>query len=81
MGLFSKTKKPNPKIVVHGLEIEFHRDHEWWGFTYRGTEFSSFELSLALPTMAELDGIVDTLQSLKPELRVRAERTTDKAAT
>jgi hypothetical protein len=74
MGLFSKTTIPNPKLVVHGLEIEFHLDCEWWGFTYQGTDFSSFELSLTLPTMAELDGILDTLQSLKPEMRSRMQK-------
>ena len=74
MGLFSKTPKPNPKITVEGVEIAFHRDHEWWEFTYRGTEFSSFESSLTLPTKAELDSILDALESLKPEMRTRLKK-------
>src|SRR5713101_549928 len=71
MGLFSKTPKLNAKIVVGGVEIEFHRDHEWWGFIYRGTKFSTFDLSLTLPTKAELDVILDTLESLKSEMKSR----------
>ena len=74
MGLFSKTPKSNPKIIVEGIEIEFHRDLEWWGFTYRRTEFSSFELSLTLPTKAELDAILKTVESLKPEMRSRLQK-------
>ena len=74
MGLFSKTAKPNPKIIVGGVEIEFHREHEWWGFTYRGTKFSTFEPSLTLPAMAELDAILVTLESLKPEMRSRLQK-------
>ena len=71
MGLFSKTPKPNLKLTVEGLEITFHREHEWWEFTYRGTEFISPEPSLTLPTKAELDAILDTVESLKPEMRSR----------
>jgi len=74
MGLFSKTTKPNPKIVIHGIEIEFHPDHEWWGFTYRGTKFSCFQLSLTLPTNVELDAILDTVESLKQEMRSRLKK-------
>jgi hypothetical protein len=74
MGLFSKTPKPNPKIIVEDIEIEFHRDHEWWGFTYRGTVFRSFELSLILPTKAELDEILDAVGSLLPEMRSRIKK-------
>jgi hypothetical protein len=71
MGLFSKTPKPNPKLTVEGIEIEYHSDHEWWGFTYRGIEFCSFEPSLILPAKAELDALVATLESLQPEMRSR----------
>jgi hypothetical protein len=74
MGLFSKTPKPNPKIVVEGMEIVFHRDHEWWEFVYRGAEFSSFEPALTLPTKAELNHILATLEALKPELRTRVKK-------
>src|SRR6185295_17299423 len=74
MGLFSKTPKPNPKLTVEGIEIEFHRDHEWWGFTYHGTEFSSFEPVLILPAKAEIDSILRTLESLKPEMRTRLKK-------
>ena len=74
MGLFSKSPKLNPKLTVEGIEIEFHRDHEWWGFTYRGTEFCSFESALTLPNKAELDSILDTLESLRPEMRTRLQK-------
>jgi len=74
MGLFSKTPKPNPKITFEGIEFSFHGDHEWWKFTYRGTEFSSFEPVLILPTKAQLDSILSTLESLMPELRTRLEK-------
>jgi len=68
MGIFSKTTKPNPKISFEGIEFIFHRDYEWWGFTYRGAEFCSFTPTLSLPTKAELDSIVSTVESLKPEM-------------
>jgi hypothetical protein len=71
MGIFSKTPKPNPKIAFEGIEFTFHRDHEWWEFTYRGAEFCSFVPTLSLPTKAELDSIVSTVESLKPEMRKR----------
>jgi hypothetical protein len=71
MGLFSKTPKPDPKISFEGIEFTFHRGDEWWEFTYRGTEFLSFEPVLVLPTKAQLDSILSTLDSLMPELRTR----------
>jgi hypothetical protein len=74
MGLFSKTPKANPRIVVDGIAIEFHLDHEWWGFTYRGMEFWSCELLLTLPTRPELDRIVDSLELLMPELKERLKK-------
>jgi len=74
MGLFSNAQKSNPTIIVEGIEIEFHRDHEWWGFNYRDTEFASYELSLTLPSKAELDIILNTLEALKPELLSRLKK-------
>lgn len=71
MGIFSKTPKPNPKIAFEGIEFRFHRDHEWWEFTYRGQEFCSFVSALSMPTKAELDSIVSTVESLMPEMRKR----------
>ncbi len=52
----------------------FDRDHEWWQFAYRGTEFLSFEPVLVLPTKAQLDSILSTLESLMPELRNRLKK-------
>jgi hypothetical protein len=74
MGLFSRAAKPNPKIIVDGIDIEFYRDQEWWGFTYRGIKFASFELSLMLPTKVELAGILATVDSLKAEMRSRLKK-------
>src|ERR1043166_3068578 len=74
MGLFSKTPRPNPKITVEGIEIAFHRDNEWWEFAYRGTEFCSFEPTLTLPSKTDLDSILDTLESLKPEMKTRLQK-------
>lgn len=74
MGLFSKTPKPDPKITFEGIEFTFHRDHEWWEFTYRGTDFSSFEPVLNLPTKAQFDSILSTLESLMPELKTRLKK-------
>lgn len=71
MGLFWKTPKPNPKIAFEGVEFTFHRDHDWWEFTYCGAEFCSYEATLSLPTKAELDSIVNTVASLMPEMRKR----------
>ena len=75
MGIFSKTPKPNPKITVEGVEITFHLEYTgWWAFTYRGAEFTSFESALTLPTKMELDAILETLESLKPEMRTRLQK-------
>ena len=74
MGIFSKTPKPNPKITVEGVEITFHQEYGGWAFTYRGAEFSSFESALTLPTKVELDAILGTLESLKPEMRTRLQK-------
>jgi hypothetical protein len=74
MGLFSKTPKLIPKITFEGIEFSYHRDHDWWEFTYRGTEFCSFEPVLNLPTKAQLDSILSTLESLMPQLRTRLEK-------
>ncbi len=74
MGLFSKAPKPNPKIIVEGLEISFHQEYGGWEFTYRGTLFSSFEPILILPARAELDSILNTLESLKPEMKTRLQK-------
>ena len=74
MGLFSKTPKSNPKITVEGVDITFHQEYGGWTFTYRGAEFSSFESGLSLPTKAELDSILNTVESLKPEMRKRLQK-------
>ena len=74
MGLFSKTPKSNPKITVEGIDITFHQEYGGWTFTYRGAEFASFESALSLPTKAELDSILNTVESLKPELRKRLQK-------
>lgn len=71
MGFFSKTPKPNPKITVEGIEVSFHREHDCWEFKYRGIDFISFGILLTLPAKAELDSILVTLESLKPEMKSR----------
>ena len=74
MGIFSKTPKQNPKITVEGIEITFNQGYGGWAFAYRGTEFSSFQAELSLPTKAELDSILLTIESLKPEMRTRLQK-------
>ncbi len=74
MGLFSETPKTNPKVIVEGVEIIFQLEHEWWEFTHRGSEFCSFGSALTLPSKAQLDGILNTLESLKPEMRSRLKK-------
>ena len=74
MGLFSKTPKLNPKITFEGIEVSFHREHEWWEFKYRGVEFISYGVALMMPTKAELDVVLEDLESLKPEIRSRLEK-------
>lgn len=74
MGIFSKTPKSNPKITVEEIEITFHQEYGGWAFTYRGAEFLSFESALALPKKVALDSILDTVESLKPEMRKRLEK-------
>src|SRR5690348_12525495 len=74
MGIFSKTPKPTPTIRDEGIEFTYHHEHGGWQFSYRGTEFTSFEPTLVLPSKAELDSILDTLESLKPEMRTRLQK-------
>ena len=76
MGLFSKAPKSNPKIIVEGIEIVFSRPTglDIWEFTYRGTKFCSFRPVFAFPAKAELDGILDALDSLKPEMKSRLKK-------
>ena len=74
MGIFSRTPKPNPKIIVEGMEFTFHQEFNGWQFTYRGTEFTSFEPALTLPNKLELDSIIDTVESLKPQMRTRMQK-------
>ncbi len=74
MGLFSKSPKSSPKIVVEGIEIAFRQDYGGWTFAYRSIEFTSFQATFALPTKAELDSILSTLDSLKPEMRKRLQK-------
>ncbi|WP_254509634.1 hypothetical protein [Anatilimnocola floriformis] len=71
MWLFSQTPKLNPKITFEGIEFTFHREDEWWEFTYRGTAFSSFEPVLIMPMKTQLDSILSTLETLMPELRTK----------
>jgi len=51
------------------LKSSFQRDDDLWSFPYHGTQFFSFDLSWKVPTKSELDGILNTLESLKPEMR------------
>ncbi len=74
MGLFSKTPKPNPKLIIDRVEVEFHPDYGGWEFRYRGTEFLSFEPALTMPTKTQLDSILETVESLKPDLRARLQK-------
>src|SRR5215475_1372740 len=74
MGLFSKTPKAIPKVAIEGIEIAFHQEYGGWEFRYRGTKFLSFEPSLTLPPKAELDAILDTVESLKPEMGTRMQK-------
>src|SRR5687767_13635359 len=71
MGLFSRPPKVNPTITVEGIEIVFQREYEAWEFRYRGTDFFSFEPKFTLPTKADLDAILERLESLQPEMRTR----------
>jgi hypothetical protein len=74
MGLFSKTPKPNPKVIIEGLEVEFRPDYGGWQFQYQGTEFLSFQPALTMPTKAQLDSMLETVESLKPDLRARLQK-------
>lgn len=71
MGLFSRTPKANPKITAQGIEIEFCRSLEVWRFSYRGIDFLSCETSLVLPSIAELDTLLATVEALMPEMKSR----------
>lgn len=68
MGLFSKTSDPDPVLIVDGIEVVFHRDHDWWEFEYGETEFWAAGTTFRLPPRAELDEILDTVEALKPQI-------------
>ena len=74
MGLFFKTPKPNPKLTVEGTEVAFNQDYGGWEFRYRGTDVSSFQPTLTLPSKLDLDSILDTLESLKPDMRTKLQK-------
>jgi hypothetical protein len=74
MGLFSKKPRLNPQITIDGLEVTFDLENEWWEFTYRDTDFSSFEPVLTLPTRQDLNIILAMLDSLTPEMRSRLQK-------
>jgi hypothetical protein len=74
MGLFSKARKPAPKITVEGVEITFQCDCEGWSFSWRGTEFRVFEARLAWPGKAKLEALLEVLEALKAELRERLKK-------
>lgn len=73
MGIFSEHPEADPKIVVEGIEVVFDRGQEAWHFTYRGTAFFHFESTLLFPTRPGLDLILETIESLAPEMRSRIE--------
>src|SRR4051794_7477675 len=68
MGLFSKAQKADPKIICDGVECTFRRDQDSWEFAYRGLKFCSCAARLSLPSKAELDVIVNTVEALGPEI-------------
>ena len=74
MGFFSRTPKPSPKITVEGIEIMLDQKLGAWEFTYQGTAFSALEPVFTLPTKAELDTILDTIDSLKQEMKTRIQK-------
>jgi hypothetical protein len=76
MGFFSKVPKSKPKIIVEGIEIQFYQQtgHNIWEFTYRGTDFCAFEPVFTLPGRAELDCILNTVDSLTPEMMSRLKK-------
>ena len=71
MGLFSKTPKPNGRIIIQGLKIDFKVESGWWEFKHRDVDFVSFDPTLTLPSIEELDGILKDLQLLKSEFESR----------
>lgn len=70
MGLFSKPK-PNPKIIVEGIEIGFDLKHDIWSFKLRDIEFMAVENLFKLPAKPELETILAEIEALKPEMRSR----------
>jgi hypothetical protein len=77
MGLFSKTPKLNPKIIVEGIEISFQHEPTSWTFKYREVDFISYDLSLVMPAKSALDTILADLESLKPEIHSRLQKGLD----
>lgn len=74
MGLFSKTPKPNPAITIEGIEITFDLHHELWKFTYEATDFVAYGHDFTLPFRADLDSILKTIDTLKPEMLARLQK-------
>ncbi len=72
MRFFQKPKQqPDGKIIVEGVQITYRPEHCEWQFTYRDIEFCTYGLTIILPSKCELDRILLTIESLKPELRSR----------
>ena len=77
MGLFSKAPKPNARIKVGNIVVEFDREHEWWSFEFEGNDFISYGVALEMPSEKELQTVVGQVEKLKGEMKSRISKGLD----
>ncbi len=80
MGFFSRKqpeRKPNPVVVVEGIQVEFTSldggDCEWWSFTHERADFVSYGRLFHLPAREVLGRILSEVTRLLPEMNTRLE--------
>ena len=71
MGLFTKSAKQDPRVIVQGITIEFEQKAECWTFVYREKEFYCFNAELTLPSLPQIDSLLAGLASIENDMKLR----------
>lgn len=63
-------KKPivYPKITVAGIDIYYNAKNPEWSFTYKKIDFISYSAQFVLPSLPELDAILQDVEILNQEM-------------
>ena len=70
MGLFSKTSRTKPTIIVGDIPVEYRGD-DAWGFSYRDVEFWAVGETFVMPDKAALDSIIGAIETAMQEMKSR----------